>query len=73
MLYMETGQNQKARTLLEEWEARYPGDPLSFHLYMNYLDDPRAGLRVLDQVIQANPGEPGLIQLRDSIKQANNL
>jgi hypothetical protein len=74
MFYMEITKNPaRARELVEDWNVRFPGHELSFRLYLDYLEDPAAALRVLDQIIRTNPGELQLIQLRDSLKAQYNL
>ncbi|MBN2378901.1 hypothetical protein JXM67_03765, partial [candidate division WOR-3 bacterium] len=71
--YVEIGDTAKASQLVAEWDSRYPGDPLTFQMYLNYLNKPRAALEVLDRIIRDYPDEPELLQVRDSLKSAYNL
>lgn len=73
VFHLEIGDTARAREMVDGWDRMFPGQDITYRLYLDYIKDPRAALRVLNTIIRNRPQDLELLILRDSIIETYNL
>jgi tetratricopeptide (TPR) repeat protein len=73
VFHLEIGDTARAREIVDGWDRMFPGQDITFRLYLDYVKDPRAALRVLNTIIQRRPQDLELLILRDSLIETYDL